>query len=305
LALRFLGLGPMYMLGQLLGFALMTAGGMIALGPALAMLGPGLVLMPMPVSAIFPLNGPAWSLFWEVAINFVFALCLPFLTLTRLLLVLCAAGILLVITAIHFGTLHVGWDLSHFIGGLPRVLFSFSIGLLIHHFRPTPRIRTGGAVVLAAIVVSACLGGSATWIYDLPVVLVVFPASLYFAAAWQPEGLIASLFRALGDLSYPLYVLHLPVIYAVAKSLQVFPHAPVIEPIVWTASLSGLVLVAWWIARRFDLPAPALLRQAGRPLHQQRVAQAGGCDWPESGPGDRQDHALDRELPAEPGPAGA
>ena len=86
------------------------------------------------------------------------------------------------------------------------------------------------------------------------------------AAAWQPEGLIASLFRALGDLSYPLYVLHLPVIYAVAKSLQVFPHAPVIEPLVWTASLSGLVLVAWWIARRVDLPAQALLRPllAGR-----------------------------------------
>jgi peptidoglycan/LPS O-acetylase OafA/YrhL len=219
------------------------------------------MLLPMPVNAIFPLNGPAWSLFWELAINVAFALLLPLLTITRLIVVLFAAAILLAITAIYFGTLHVGWELSHFIGGLPRVLFSFCVGLMIHHVQPTPRIQTSGAVVLCAVVVASCLCGATTWMYDLPVVLIVFPAALYFAAVWQPDGLIAPLFRALGDLSYPLYALHLPVIYAVAKSLQVFPQAPILEPIVWAATLAGLVVASWWIARLVDLPAQVFLRR--------------------------------------------
>jgi peptidoglycan/LPS O-acetylase OafA/YrhL len=259
--LRIARLAPMHMLGQLLGFVLMTAAGLIALGPALAMLGPGLVLLPLPVDEIFPLNGPAWSLFWELAINVAFALLLPLLTIRRLIALTGAAAILLAITGVYFGTLHAGWELPHFIGGLPRVLFSFSMGVVLHHFRHTPRTNTNGAALLCAILITSCLWGTMSWMYDLPVVLIVFPITLWLAAAWQPDGLIASIFRSLGDLSYPLYVLHLPIIYAVAKSLQVVPHAPILEPAVWAATLAGLVLASWWVARLVDLPAQAFLRQ--------------------------------------------
>jgi peptidoglycan/LPS O-acetylase OafA/YrhL len=262
--LRIARLGPMHVLGQLFGFVLMTAGGLMALGPALAALAPGLMLLPVPVDAgaippIFPLNGPAWSLFWELAINLLFAIALPFLTTRRLIAVVIAGAGLLIYTGLQFGNLHVGWDMPHLLGGAPRVLCSFSIGVLIWRFRP--RTQLIGSAVLCAVAIACFFSGILSWTYDLPIVLIVFPVTLWFAAAWQPEGLVATACRALGDLSYPLYVLHLPVIYVVAKALRETPHTPLAEAAVWFVVASGLVVASWWVARLADLPAQAFLRQ--------------------------------------------
>jgi peptidoglycan/LPS O-acetylase OafA/YrhL len=264
--LRIARLGPMHVLGQLFGFVLMTAGGLMALGPALAALAPGLMLLPVPVDAgaippIFPLNGPAWSLFWELAINLLFAIALPFLTTRRLIAVVIAGAGLLIYTGLQFGILHVGWDMPHLLGGAPRVLCSFSIGVLIWRFRPQPRTQLIGSAVLCAVAIACFFSGILSWTYDLPIVLIVFPVTLWFAAAWQPEGLVATACRALGDLSYPLYALHLPVIYVVAKALRETPHTPLAEAAVWFVVASGLVVASWWVARLADLPAQAFLRQ--------------------------------------------
>lgn len=264
--LRIARLGPMHVLGQLFGFVLMTAGGLIAIGPAIAALTPGLMLLPVPVDAgaippVFPLDGPAWSLFWELAINLVFALMLPLLTTRRLIAVVIVSAGLLIYTGLHFGSLHVGWDLPHLLGGAPRVLFSFSMGALIWRFRPQPRTQLIGSAILCAVAIACFFSGILSWTYDLPVVLVVFPVTLWFAAAWQPEGLIASACRALGDLSYPLYVLHLPVIYVVAKLLREIPHTPLAEAAVWIVVAGGLVVASWWTALLVDLPAQTFLRQ--------------------------------------------
>src|SRR5262249_43358076 len=137
--------------------------------------------------------------------------------------------LLLIVTAIHYGTLYIGWELASVIGGLPRVLFSFCVGVALHHFRPAPKIRTGGAIAMAAIVVVGCFRGVTNWIYDLPMVLIIFPLTLYLATTWQPEGKTASVFRALGELSYPLYALHLPVIYVVNRALQTVSHDAMLD----------------------------------------------------------------------------
>ena len=46
-----------------------------------------------PFTTIYPLDNPAWSLFYELVSNLLWALCLPFLSKNRLTLaVLCLAG---------------------------------------------------------------------------------------------------------------------------------------------------------------------------------------------------------------------
>jgi peptidoglycan/LPS O-acetylase OafA/YrhL len=263
--LRIIRLAPMHVLGQVLGFVLATTTGLIAIGPAMAALGPGLLLIPTPVRDIFPLNGPAWSLFWELGVNVLFVLLLPFLTVGRLLIAVAISALLLVFTAVQFGNLDVGWELPHFLGGAPRVLFSFTVGVLIHRFKPAKKTSSTGSAVLCAVTIGCFLFGAPTWMYDLPVVMIVFPAVVYFAVAWQPDGMIASACRFLGELSYPLYVLHVPVLFAATAALRAVPHDSALDLVIWIVALTGLVVTSWWIGSHVDPSVQAFLRrQRGR-----------------------------------------
>jgi Acyltransferase family len=77
----------------------------------------------------FPLNFPAWSLFFELVINYVFALLLPRLT-NRLLAGVILIGLpMLIATGLYFGDLTPGWSFSNFWGGGGRVVYSFFAGV--------------------------------------------------------------------------------------------------------------------------------------------------------------------------------
>lgn len=176
---------------------------------------------------MFPLNGPCWSLFFEYIGNILYALFIRRLSTKALtvLVVLLGAGLAtFAITDVSgYGNIGVGWTLDgiNFVGGLLRMLFPFSMGMLLsRNFKP---IKVRGAFwICAAILITLFsvpyLEGSepicANGIYEAFCIIVAFPILVWIGASGSTTDKSSTkVCKFLGDISYPLYVIHYPFMY--------------------------------------------------------------------------------------------
>ena len=176
---------------------------------------------------MYPLNGPSWSLFFEYIGNILYALFLRRLSTKALTVLVVLAGAGLASFAIFnfsgYGHLGVGWTLAdnNFLGGFLRVLFSFSMGLLMSRvFKP---VKIRGAFWICSLAIAAFLAvpyigdGGAPWmngIYDSVCTIIIFPILVYLGASGKvTDKKTTKVCKFLGDISYPLYVVHYPFMY--------------------------------------------------------------------------------------------
>ena len=176
---------------------------------------------------MFPLNGPTWSLFFEYIGNILYALWLRKLSTKalRVVVILSSAGLasFALFNLSGFGHLGVGWTLldNNFLGGMLRLLFAFSIGMLMsRNFKP---VKIRGAFLICSLVIIAVLsvpyigGPDSLWmngLYDAVCTIVIFPALVYLGASGKTSSKASEkLCRFLGDISYPLYMVHYPFMY--------------------------------------------------------------------------------------------
>ena len=145
---------------------------------------------------MYPLNGPSWSLFFEYIGNIMYALFIRRMSTKALTALVVLAGIGLASFAIFnfsgAGHLGVGWTMEEYnlIGGFLRVLFSFSIGLLMSRvFKPIP-VKGAFWICSLAIVVLLSMpyvgNGEALWmngIYDSVCAILIFPMLVYLGAS--------------------------------------------------------------------------------------------------------------------------
>ncbi len=176
---------------------------------------------------MFSLNGPSWSLFFEYIGNVVYALIIRRLSNRALgaftALTGCVWAWYVVTDVSGYDMIGVGWTLDgvNFFGGLIRMLFPFSAGMLMaRNFKP---YRIAGIFQISIIVlfllfsvpVFAKVGGiSMNGVYELLCVVIIFPAIVWLAASGRLTGkAMTAVCRFLGDISYPLYIVHYPVMY--------------------------------------------------------------------------------------------
>ncbi len=176
---------------------------------------------------MFPLNGPCWSLFFEYIGSFLYALFIWRLP-KRFLTLFCAAmGLILYWFALTdqsgYGMIGVGWTLdgANFFGGLIRMLFPFTLGMVLsRNFRPT---KVKGVFWIAALLLFILFsvpfiesrgGIPFNSIYELAIISIAFPLIVWFGASDTiTSRLSLSICKFLGDISYPLYITHYPVMY--------------------------------------------------------------------------------------------
>lgn len=176
---------------------------------------------------MFPLNGPGWSLFFEYIGNILYALFIRRLSTRALTGMVVILGIGLtgyaVLDMSGYGAIGVGWTLDsvNFIGGLLRMLFPFSMGMLLSRkFRP---VKVRGAFWLCSAVLlllflvpdlgstgTLCLNG----VYESLCIVVVFPILVWLGASGSTTDRRSTrICKFLGDISFPLYITHYPFMY--------------------------------------------------------------------------------------------
>ncbi|MDR3328630.1 MAG: acyltransferase [Prevotellaceae bacterium] len=192
----------------------------------------GMTLLPVPPSMnirgwveTHPLNGPAWTLFFEYLANILYALVLRRLSKTALAALTAVAGAALVHFAVTspVGDIEGGWSLTaeQLRIGFTRLMFPFCAGLLLSRVAKPgklPHAFGGCSLLVVALLAMPRLGGSERlWVnglYDALAVTLAFPLIVYWGASGEVRGKYASrLCKLLGDLSYPLYITHYPLIY--------------------------------------------------------------------------------------------
>ncbi len=175
---------------------------------------------------MFPLNGPSWSLFFEYLGNICYALFMRRMStkvlafFTFLLAVL--HGFFFIGDVSGYDMIGVGWtiDKINFWGGFIRMLFPFSMGMLLARtFKPRKVkgafwICTLVLIVLFALPYIPSNGGiSLNSLYEFVCITLIFPALVWLGACGSACGATSKVNNFLGELSYPLYIVHYPIMY--------------------------------------------------------------------------------------------
>lgn len=236
---RLIRLHPMVVMGALIGAAMFYTQGCsvwdvtkISVGMLLLSTLLNALMIPVTtgfeirgVGEMYPLNGPSWSLMFEYIGNLLYALFIRrFSTrLLTVLVVLAGCGLTAFSVWGPLGDIGAGFAMTgaDMTGGSLRLLFSFSAGLLLSRvFKP---VKVKGAFwigVVAIVTVAAIprIGGSEhLWmngVYDAFCAVVLFPLLVYVGASGRTTDRITTrICKFLGDISYPLYMVHYPFIY--------------------------------------------------------------------------------------------
>jgi peptidoglycan/LPS O-acetylase OafA/YrhL len=172
---------------------------------------------------LFPLNGPMWSLFFEYIGNILYAIFIRRLSTKLLTILVVILGLLHSIFAIGnlsgYGSIGVGWtfDTINFFGGMLRMLFPFTLGMIIS--RKFKSIKLPYPFLISAIILITTLSIpylsplnaiNLNGIYEEICIAIIFPLIVIIGASSKENSRASQL---LGEISYPLYIIHYPIMY--------------------------------------------------------------------------------------------
>ncbi|MGN0214094.1 MAG: acyltransferase family protein [Muribaculaceae bacterium] len=237
-------------------------------------------------------NGPSWSLMFEYIGNILYAFVLRHLPNVVL-------GVICVCCAFFTLDLTLGWDVFGFfpdgpqytvIGGwslssqqlyvgFTRLLYPFICGLLISRIvagrrtsanpSGSPLHLRGGfwlcSLVLVAIFSIPCIGGTrgvADGIYQAACILALFPLIvLAGAGSVTTDAHSTKVCKWLGDISFPIYITHYPIMYMQMGWVAEHADAPLWMHIaVNLGVLFMAIVIAWGVMKVYDEPVRRWLK---------------------------------------------
>jgi len=220
------------------------------------------------LEGLFPLNGPSWSLFFELWVGMLFSIVLIRMSLRSLFALAFAAALASMLGARIAGNLDIGFQSGYFICGFSRVLFSFSIGICLYRLSNNERPIPADTGNIIGLLLCGCLVGITSipadifygypW-FDFLICLVVFPLIVSLAMRTRQTGLVDTLFCWLGRLSYPIYILHGP-IFSLLHSLRQEGFALPLSPAAGMVVVLAIFIAAALAAVYFDEPLRKKLR---------------------------------------------
>ena len=225
-------------------------------------------------SETYPLNGPQWTLMLEYIANILYALI--FRRLPKWALAICV-GMFAVLTL----DLTLGWNIFGLLGryqgrviggwsitpdqlyiGFCRLLYPFFCGLLISRIGKFIKVRGGFwwcALVLVLILAMPNVGGRQgvpDGLFQAISILVIFPLLvLAGAGSVTTHRFSTKVCKFLGDVSYPIYITHYPLIYLQMGWVAKHADAPLWQHVaVGVSVFIFAILMAYGMHKAFDLP---------------------------------------------------
>lgn len=236
---------------------------------------------------MFSLNGPSWSLFFEYIGNILYALFIrrfsnKVLTIWTILLGL-GLGYFALCDVAGYGCIGVGWtlDKANLIGGFLRMSFPFSLGMLLaRNFKP---IQVKGAFWICAIALAILFhipyiasNGPISYngVFEILCIAIVFPILIWVGASGKTtDNASTQVCKFLGDISFPVYIIHYPLMYLfyswlIKEKLYTFGETWYIAIIVMMSS----ILIAYICLKLYDEPARKWLgkKWLGKKLHSKK-----------------------------------
>ena len=238
---RLIRLQPMVVMGSIVGAALFwfqdapcyPAMEGVSAGAVLLVMLLGCTLLPLPLKwdvrgwmEMHPLNGPAWSLYYEYIGNILYALFIRKFSKTALTVLVAIAACFTVhrcLTA-PAGDIVGGWALNweqQYVG-LVRLMYPFFGGLLLSRLGWLIRTRKNAfwwcsLMIVVVLSVPRIGGEDGYWmngLYEAFCIICIFPVIVSMGAGGRITGRrSAAVCKFLGDISYPVYITHYPLVY--------------------------------------------------------------------------------------------
>ena len=262
--LRMIRLWPLIVLGTMLSAIVIVAGQLFSHHAVvdsywIAALGLNLLILPMLVGSdhrMFWANPPEWSLFFELAVNFVYGFVARRLSVRSIVLLLVIAYPVLAIGIFRSGTANIGWERTQFLYGVARVTYSFFAGVLI--FRNIGKLtifarlqRPRIVLLLTAITFTLPVSGLLRPFFDSLFVLAGSPLLVCWGASAGQGGAMRRTASFLGAVSYPIYALHSAAALAAETFASRYPEHRVA---ITLAALIVLVPVSIAAGTYYDIP---------------------------------------------------
>ncbi len=211
---------------------------------------------------LFHLNPPTWSLFWEYIANISYAL---FLYKFRNKILWCLTGIAalaLCYEAYRSNYLGVGWGADNIRGGGIRISYSFLVGMLVYRSNWVIKNRLGFILLgsLLAITFFIPFSVKINWVLDPFIVIFYFPFLIVLGVGVNVPSSSNNICKFLGDISYPLYMIHYPFIWIFMSYVeQSHPTWSQLRIIVLLAVIT-IIIFAYFVFRVLDLPIRTYLK---------------------------------------------
>ncbi|MBB6130715.1 acyltransferase family protein [Mucilaginibacter lappiensis] len=239
----------------------------------------GYTILPVPLSLdirgwqeMHPLNSVGWSLFFEYIANILYAVWIRKFSKTTLAVLVCVAAVALACLAITNGDVSGGWtfNVEQVRVGITRTIYPFFAGLLLSRIAKPVHIRNAFlwcSVVLAMVLYMPRIGGADhLWmngIYESVCIIIVFPLIVYLGASGEVHTQAGSrICRFLGDISYPLYLVHYPLVYFYVAWISNHKGVTIIQA--WPYALAiliGAIILAYITLKWYDEPVRKWLRK--------------------------------------------
>ncbi|MFD0767290.1 acyltransferase family protein [Mucilaginibacter lutimaris] len=239
----------------------------------------GYTILPVPLSLdirgweeMHPLNSVGWSLFFEYIANILYAVWIRKFSKMALSILVGIAAIALAHLAITNGDISGGWTLNvpQMRIGFTRTIFPFFAGLLLSRvIKPIP-IKNAFlwcSLLLAIILYMPRIGGAEhLWmngVYETICIIIVFPLIVYLGAGGAIHTQTGNkICKFLGEISYPLYMVHYPLVYFYVAWIS--NHKGVTLADVWPYALLiliGAIALAYAALKWYDEPVRKWLRE--------------------------------------------
>lgn len=266
LKVRLLRLYPLYFLGMILGIIASLTDSLPYKGHTAISAVFGMMLLPaLYTTVLFPLNGPAWSLSAELMVNVAYALKIKKLS-DRVLLTVMGVSLLCLIAFSLYWPAHnfdAGFYRKTYYVSFLRVGFSFAAGVLLYRLFLRKGIPTKVdnskallCIVAVTLILAASPAKSLLPLYDALAIALAFPILVYAGMRYQVSGFLATACKFFGAISYPIYIVHLPVAefvrqqYEVITGQEIRVHAPVAGFVF----VAALIVFAWLLNKFYDEP---------------------------------------------------